>query len=146
MLSDAHNTACASLADPCDAACMAAFANQNNADYAGNDLAGSPITTAGSPDECQYGCYSRTDCLAFTFFNGLCYYKSAAANLVAKTGYVTGAKLSREWLLSYIVDQLLVLCSPAFATTSPRPPTSSPIMASWLRSEWLLPCFPLDMS
>ena len=68
-----------------------------NSDYFGNNIQGSPITNAATADECQYACYMRTNCRAYTFtITGYCYFKSAATNLVANAGFVTGAKTTGE--------------------------------------------------
>ena len=47
--------------------------------------------TTSSVDDCQYACYMRTDCLAFSY-SGLCFLMSAAVGLTASNAYTTGAK------------------------------------------------------
>ena len=81
-----------------------------NADHFGNSLPGTPITNPIDADECQYACYTRDECRAYTYTTTkYCYLKSAAGPLAASQGFVTGAKLTGEprYLTSLLLDGIL---------------------------------------
>ncbi len=106
--------------DPCDAACEAAFTVTQNAYYTGTNLAGTPLTTAHSMDECQYACYTRTDCAAYSY-SGECFLMSAVTGLTPSTAYNTGAKNIGEhgrWCLWSCAADAMLRCAACITVMS----------------------------
>ncbi|KAL8429804.1 hypothetical protein ACSSS7_006327 [Eimeria intestinalis] len=65
-----------------------------NTDYPGSDLIAFGLGSVTKPEACQLLCQFTLECFHFTFYEGTCYFKTAAAieNVAYKAGAVSGPK------------------------------------------------------